>query len=55
MGASSKNWKVKRTRYVILNSLGHFQGREFQRKFCPPTSPLTQQQSVDNKLGLMLG
>ena len=22
---------------------------------CPPTPPLTQQQSVDNKLGLMLG
>ena len=22
---------------------------------CPPTLPLTQQQSIDNKLGLMLG
>ena len=22
---------------------------------CPPTPPFTQQQSVDNKLGLMLG
>ena len=22
---------------------------------CPPTPPLTQQQSIDNKLGLMLG
>ena len=22
---------------------------------CPPTPPLTQQQSTDNKLGLMLG
>ena len=23
--------------------------------YCPPTPPLTQQQSIDNKLGLMLG
>lgn len=30
MGASSKNWKVKRTMYVILNSLVLFQGREIQ-------------------------
>ena len=22
---------------------------------CPPTPPLTQQQSIDNKLGLILG
>ena len=22
---------------------------------CPPTPPLTQQQSIDNKIGLMLG
>ena len=22
---------------------------------CPPTPPLTQQESIDNKLGLMLG
>ena len=22
---------------------------------CPPAPPLTQQQSIDNKLGLMLG
>ena len=31
-------------------------GYQYQyRGNCPPTSPLTLQQSIDNKLGLMLG
>ena len=38
--------------FVILKSISN----QYQYLGnCPPTPPLTQQQSIDNKLGLMLG
>ena len=47
-----KYWDVKH-----LLALTH---EEFSDQYqylgnCPPTPPLTQQQSIDNNLGLMLG
>ena len=41
-----------------MNSLREYQKETDQYQYlgnCPPTPPLTQQQSIDSKLGLMLG
>ena len=40
---------LEQTAVLLLNHSDQYLGN------CPPSPPLTQQQSIDNKLGLMLG
>ena len=47
----TKNWEKKTQKAVLMPLLDQYQ----YLGNCPPTPPLTQQQSIDNKLGLMLG
>ena len=41
--------------FVIIVIGGQFSDQYQYLRNCPPTPPLTQQQSIDNKSGLMLG
>ena len=64
--ATNENWLHL---YFLVDSLGESYEKAIQRRKslvgdwdqyhylgnCPPTPPLTQQQLIDNKLGLMLG
>ena len=40
---------------IVLNWKINFWDQYQYLSNCPPTPPLTQQQSIDNELGLMLG
>ena len=54
----TENKKKKRKTKEIENKKIHFLNITDQYQYlgnCPPTPPLTRQESIDDKLGLMLG